>query len=482
MKHMIRITLLAFVTAGVTVHATAQWRCLYATYDDETNGTGNNTPSVGVIAEDIFVSLVLAPNLRNYMIPYVNADSAMGRVNFAGYFPAPPSGPTVFQFWTDGVFDQVALSNAAKLVATPDSLIYVANNDVNHNALVFKFTGDTVTAVSPYLRQETGSNRIFGIAVDANGYVYVCNDTSQLASDDIKIYNPITQWTSHNDTPVRTIDLPDGVYRGITVSPSGDQLFVCDYGNRKIVKYTGSPGTGYTEDGTFAFQLSLTDTIPNTSHVPGPINLAYLESNNILAAAVDAHGYTSATRAYNYGRIYLINPFTGGLISNDSSVSVIDVAQWNLDVTGGYSSRSGEGTASGYTSTYDVDFDENGNVYSQSHFGWTVEKWSYNGTLPVISGVERVSNTLPEAFRLEQNYPNPFNPATTIEFTVLTTGTVSLKVHDLLGREVAVLAQGQMATGTYRATFDAQNLPGGIYFYTLQTHDGSVTKKMTLVK
>ncbi|HEX9614886.1 MAG TPA: T9SS type A sorting domain-containing protein, partial [Bacteroidota bacterium] len=112
---------------------------------------------------------------------------------------------------------------------------------------------------------------------------------------------------------------------------------------------------------------------------------------------------------------------------------------------------------------------------------------SYTTTSPSVlnlpTSVERLGDgNRPSEFALEQNYPNPFNPATTIEFTVLNSGSVSLKVFDLLGREVAVLAQGQMSAGTYRATFSAENLTGGIYFYTLQTSDGSVTKKMTLLK
>ncbi|HEX9615337.1 MAG TPA: T9SS type A sorting domain-containing protein [Bacteroidota bacterium] len=465
--------------------AQAQWQCVYATYDDDVNGTGHNTPSVGVISEDMFVALVMTPNARNFMIPYASADSGLGRLNFVGYGSSATSG--IYQFWSDGGFDQVAMKNAGKLVVTPDSLIYVANNDPAHNILVFKFTGDTVAAAAPFPRQETGSNSIFGLAVDANGHVYVCNDTSNGVTNDLKIYNPVGMWSGTTGAPLQTIDLPDGVYRGIAVSPNGDQLFVADT-NRLILKYTGSPATGYTLDGSFSFQMAPGDTIAGSAIRPGPINLSYLGSNNILFAAVDAHGYTPSGTygTYSFGRIYLLNPYTGALISTDSSMSIIDVAAWNyVTLDSSYTNRAGgtvPGNASGYASTYDVAFDENGNVYSQSYFGWTVEKWTYNGTLPVISGVERVSNTVPEAFRLEQNFPNPFNPATTIEFTVLNSGSVSLKVFDLLGREVTVLAQGHMVAGTYRATFEASNLPGGIYFYTLRTHDGSVTKKMTLVK
>ena len=129
----------------------------------------------------------------NYLIPYVGADSSKGRVNFAGYSP----NNKVTQVWSDEAFDQVSMWNARQLVCTPDSLIYVANNDeLEHNILVFRFTGDTTKAVpnalGNYPRQITGDKTIYGIDVDANGYVYVCVDTSTGITEDLKIYRPST--------------------------------------------------------------------------------------------------------------------------------------------------------------------------------------------------------------------------------------------------------------------------------------------------
>ncbi|MBE0557825.1 MAG: hypothetical protein IH628_11390, partial [Proteobacteria bacterium] len=354
MRTLLRIAFLLVALGFLAAPAAAQWSCLYATYDDDINGTGHNTPSVGVISEDTFIALVMTPDARNFMVPYTSADSALGRLYTYGYGGAT-SG--IYQVWSDYGFDQVVMNNAAKIVATSDGVIYVANNDPYHNILVFKLANDTVDTFAPYYRQETGSNAIFVLAVDQNGYVYVSNDTTTGQTDDIKVFSPITTWAPpYTASPVQIIDLPDGVYRGVEVSPDGSQLFIADYTNRRILKYTGSPSTGYSYDGSFIFTLGVADTgsagLPN-----GPVNMAYLGSNNILFAAVDVHGYASTTRDYSYGRIYLVNPFTGDLVSTDSSVSMIDVAQWNLDQTGDYSTRSGgtvPGNASGYTSTYDV--------------------------------------------------------------------------------------------------------------------------------
>jgi hypothetical protein len=184
--------------------------------------------------------------------------------------------------------------------------------------------------------------------------------------------------------------------------------------------------------------------------------------------------------------MYLLNPNTGAFASPDSSVSTIDVAAWNYTMLdSSYTNRvDGKipGNASGYTSTYDVDFDENGFLYSQSHFGWTVEKWEYQGMLPVITSVEQVPGEVPDSYKLNQNYPNPFNPTTNIEFSLFKSGFVSLKVFDLLGQEVVTLVNEEKGVGNYRVTFDARDLPSGTYFYTLSTGGFTEMKKMLLLR
>ena len=87
-----------------------------------------------------------------------------------------------------------------------------------------------------------------------------------------------------------------------------------------------------------------------------------------------------------------------------------------------------------------------------------------------------------EDYKLEQNYPNPFNPSTTINFSITRPGFTSLKVYDMLGKEVATLVNGNLQAGSYSADFNAANLTSGIYFYRLETDGFSSVKKMTLIK
>ena len=90
--------------------------------------------------------------------------------------------------------------------------------------------------------------------------------------------------------------------------------------------------------------------------------------------------------------------------------------------------------------------------------------------------------TIPVEYRLKQNYPNPFNPATTIEFSLPKSGNVTLKVFNVLGKEVATLINGQVESGKHKVNFDASNLNSGVYFYRIDAGNFIDTKKMILLK
>jgi parallel beta-helix repeat protein len=91
-------------------------------------------------------------------------------------------------------------------------------------------------------------------------------------------------------------------------------------------------------------------------------------------------------------------------------------------------------------------------------------------------------NLIPEKFVLYQNYPNPFNPKTTIRYDVKERIHVVLKVYDLIGREIIILADKEYQPGRYNITFNANHFPTGIYFYRIRMGDFCDTKKMVLIK
>jgi hypothetical protein len=100
----------------------------------------------------------------------------------------------------------------------------------------------------------------------------------------------------------------------------------------------------------------------------------------------------------------------------------------------------------------------------------------------LITDVKDNIKNIPNSFSLEQNYPNPFNPSTVISWQLAVGSHVSLKVYDLLGREVATLVNEFQVAGRYEKSFIDKSLPAGIYFYTLTSGNFTQTKKMTLIK
>lgn len=99
-----------------------------------------------------------------------------------------------------------------------------------------------------------------------------------------------------------------------------------------------------------------------------------------------------------------------------------------------------------------------------------------------ITDVEDMGLGIPESFELRQNYPNPFNPSTTISFAIAQNEFVTLKVYNVLGREVETLINRNLSAGNYRFNFNAVNLSSGVYFYELKAGDYKELMKMNLIK
>jgi hypothetical protein len=90
--------------------------------------------------------------------------------------------------------------------------------------------------------------------------------------------------------------------------------------------------------------------------------------------------------------------------------------------------------------------------------------------------------TAPKNFSLSQNYPNPFNPGTTIEFALPKSTRATLRVFDLLGREVATLVDENLAVGVHRMEWNAGGVSSGVYLYRLHAGDFVQTRKLLLLR
>ncbi len=106
----------------------------------------------------------------------------------------------------------------------------------------------------------------------------------------------------------------------------------------------------------------------------------------------------------------------------------------------------------------------------------------YLGEVPVSVEEGETENFIIDEFKLNQNYPNPFNPTTTISFQIPNNEFVTLKIYDVIGREVTTLVNKEMQKGRYDINFDASKITSGIYFYRIKAGNFLETKKLVLMK
>jgi hypothetical protein len=114
-------------------------------------------------------------------------------------------------------------------------------------------------------------------------------------------------------------------------------------------------------------------------------------------------------------------------------------------------------------------------------YSYRLKQMDYDGTTE-YSNIVEVEITQPAEYSLSQNYPNPFNPSTTIAYSILKDGLVTLKVYDVLGKEVVTLINEVQSAGTKNIIFDASDLSSGVYYYQLVSGEFTSIKKLILMK
>jgi len=113
---------------------------------------------------------------------------------------------------------------------------------------------------------------------------------------------------------------------------------------------------------------------------------------------------------------------------------------------------------------------------------WSVETNGERSLLRETDATPRPGIATVNEYALHGNYPNPFNPVTEIAFDLPEAGAVSLKVFDLMGREVAVLVNGEKPAGQHTISFDARDLPSGVYICRMTANEFTASRKMMLIR
>jgi hypothetical protein len=269
----------------------------------------------------------------------------------------------------------------------------------------------------------------------------------------IKVFHTVMAWKNTNYVIVRFDAINDStvsmdLYLGASVLPRPSGLF-----GGETVAYSADKKTGYffRTGETPYWGLRLLSGSPSAMKVrdwdnysPDPANdLATDDTRFQMASASD---FDAPLTAGVNGSIYYVMAGLYTMAPNDT-VTVY------------------------YAATYGTSLD-----------AMLAASDSAQARYDIATSVEEREPATPRSFALYQNYPNPFNPSTTIGFDLPERSQVSLKLYDVLGREVRTLIDETRAPGAHRLTLDATGLGSGVYFYTLRAGRYEKTQKLLLVR
>jgi photosystem II stability/assembly factor-like uncharacterized protein len=235
----------------------------------------------------------------------------------------------------------------------------------------------------------------------------------------------------------------------------------------------------------------------NTQFIDSNLNMFsfHFDNANTGWAVGEYNGYSNVFKTTDGGGRW--SPYNNVPISHYNSVKFINEnIGWiagGYQISGQFSStiiKTTDGGISWITQKCPSTQELSRLFFINENTGWVVGngifKTTNGGGITSVNNSKELRHNIPEQIELFQNYPNPFNPTTTIEYQIpLNVGTqnfVSLRVYDLLGREVATLVNEQKPAGRYTQQWNAERLSSGIYFYRLRTGAFSETKKMILIR
>lgn len=426
---------------------------------------------------------------------YYDVAPLTGVFNEASYSSHAPFGiwPQIARLG-DGSFGMVSRRNVSA-TAPPETLYYANWN--GSSSTIGSRTPIYISGMS--FNGTVGSNMRFHLGASSNGSVTVIaapvNQNDTLESSKIFARTSTNNGSTWGD--VQTIFAP------YTVNSGQDTVFSAAGSG-----FTYKPGTSNwfymhvtSEDGLFSTakltliksngsSVVVTDaaTVGATSEYANTMSFVYSIDHPSMGWSADGSTLycvysvvkPDTSRTYNQRDIYAQYSLNDGTtwsnpirITNTPTVDEIypSVSTWNP----------------GSGSTYEayISYTKDPGVGPTS-FGGTAPASRNNLVFRKLTGLPPIgiinNQNLTRDYHLTQNYPNPFNPVTKIEYNIIKSGFVTLKVYDVLGREVASLINQVQTAGAKEVEFNASSLPSGIYFYTLKAGDFTDTKKMMLVK
>jgi gluconolactonase len=366
---------------------------------------------------------------------------------------AQPEGPV----WKDGLgllFSDIALSRIYQWSPSTDSTTTYLNPSNNSNGLTLDAQGlliFTQMQLRRVSRQES-NGAITPLASTFRGKKFNCPNDLVVKSDG-SIFFTDPDYNVPGGIGNKELSF-NGIYR---ISPSGDvKLLDSVFNKPNGICFSPDESKLYVND--VVFSPSATGKI----YVWDVINDSTI-AHKALFYQIPKTGYVDGMKTDTAGNIYCTGP-TGVWIISPSG-KCLDTITTPRDP-----SNCAWGDADRKT------------LYITTGNGTTGTGFVYRIRLALSTGIENHGSVFPGTFQLYENYPNPFNPSTTIEYQTKKSGSITMKIFNALGCEVAMLVNEFKHPGTHLVQWNASGISSGIYFCQLQAGDVVQTKKLVLIR
>ena len=334
-------------------------------------------------------------------------------------------------------------------VQNPGGAYYQGSQVSGYDAFILKFNSSGVRNWATYYGGN-GDDEGTSIAIDEYNYIL------------------ITGYTLSSDFPVRT---PGGgaYFQATHGGGSYEDIFILKF-NQNGARYWATYYGGNNQDKGYEIATDGSDNILVTGRTG---------STNFPVQNPGAGAYFQGTKSgnsdvfilkFNSSGVRFWSTYYGGNDWDFGTSITSDIGQ-NIMVTGNTESTNFPLQNPGGFSYYQGTYGGNGDAFI---IGFTPEG--------AIINIHKLNTSVPDNYALHQNYPNPFNPITKIRFELPSAGVTTLKIFNILGKEVATLFNNKLSPGSYEYEWNAGNLPSGVYFYKLIANDFTDVKKMLLLK
>jgi len=484
---------LNYITIKYSPDGEEQWAVQY-------NGIDNNTDVASAITTDDEGNVYVTGRSNIFENGLMQSDYLTIKYNPGGEeeWISRYSGPVN----SDGASD-IAVDKQGNVYVTGSSIGVDTDSDI----LTVKYNSEGIEQwAARYAPLEHGNDESRCVEVDINGNVYVSGLSKQdsVSGWDLAIIKYNTdgdqQWvsvysTNGNDEPYdMVLDDSGNVYvtGESSVFATGRDYITIKYNTNGeeqwASRFTGLNTTQSERAHAIAVDKQNNVYVTGQSYggtAGGLLDIATVKYNSIGSEEwVARYNYVDA--GLDTGEDIVVddegNVYVGGNSLNENNNYDYVLLKYNTDGVEQWAARY-NGTADQDDDLEAIGIDSKNNIYitggaRETGTSEDVVTIKYSQTSTNVNEEEKSISD----FKLLQNYPNPFNPATCIEYRVVSSEYVTLKIYDVLGNEIEVLVNEEKPAGIYEVNFDASGLTSGIYYYRFQAGSFSETKKMMLIK